>query len=55
MIDTVDGSEIRRSPPGMYKTLLNNGPGDLPYQLVSRIFSINSSEVVIIRIPGHLP
>ena len=32
---TVDGSEIRRSPPDVYETLQRMG--HLPYQLVSRI------------------
>ena len=38
---TVDGSEIRRSPPVIYEILWEMGYS--PYQLVSRISSINSS------------
>ena len=40
-VTAVDGSEIRRSPPDMYETLVNIGINYQP-QLLSRISSINS-------------
>ena len=39
--NTVDGSEIRGSPPGMYKTPVNNGINYQP-QLVQLISSTNN-------------
>ena len=40
-VDDVDGAEIRRSPPGMHKTLLDNGKTYQP-QLVQDFWTINS-------------
>ena len=47
---TVDGSDMRRSPPGMYETLANHGKNYQP----QRICQISEPSTEIPSIQGHL-